>query len=62
MARLLRVRANRTFNHYRVGDEVLLEETAEVKAEIKAKLLDLVAVEKPADDAPKKGKGGKEDV
>ena len=62
MARLLRVRANRTFNQYVVGDEVLLEETAEVKAEVKAKLLDLLAVEKPADETPAKGKGAKADV
>ena len=43
--RKLTVRATRRFNEYADGAEALVEETADVKAAIKAKLLVVLSVE-----------------
>lgn len=47
MARMLRIRATRTFNSYRAGDEMLVQEDAEITRDIRAGYWELVAVESP---------------
>lgn len=47
MPRILRVRATRNFQAHIAGDILIVDETAEIKKLIKAKLFEVLAVEKP---------------
>ena len=65
--RKIRVRVNRSYSTRRgdaftVGDELIVVETSEVKAEVKAGLLDKLGVEPdPAAEKPKAEKAAKGD-
>jgi hypothetical protein len=54
--RKLRVHVERTFNRYNRGDELLVEDSDDVQAEIASGLLRLLAVEEPPAPKPKAAK------
>ena len=60
MPRMLRVEANTTFNAHTRGDVLLVEETADIKRDVKAGYWKVLKVEDDgkakADDAPAKAK------
>lgn len=57
--RMVSVRVERTFNRYNARDELLLEETDEVKAYVAARLLTILRVESPVEPKRPKAKAAK---
>lgn len=56
MPKMLRVKATRQFSYHRAKDELLVEETKEVKALVKAGYYELIAVEETTEPKAEKAK------